>query len=758
MNGLKINPESLKHNSLKKIYFLFVLLFSTVSLAQLSKAELEELLKGDNKAKLIENHSLLTFSGFHFQANLVADRLIELDEENANFNYRKGFSVMNSSKDYRKSIPYLEKAVSNVNKKYDIASSREVAAPVEAYFNLGVAYHLAVKLDDAITQYEVFLEESKRKNEYRDEAKLRIQQCYVAKKLLEENKFQFEIENIGSVINTSAPEYCPIVSLDGAALYFTTRRVREDSSNIDVLEPGTGLVPEDIYVSYMDYEGNFQQPKLMEFCTPENNEASMAVSIDERLFYAFKDYKGWGDVYFTNFQGSKFRDLEWFDTPGVNTEYWETHITVTQDGTEKYFVSDRPGGYGGRDIYKIVKQKDGSWSDPINLGPNINTEYDEDSPFIAVDNKTLYFSSNGPKSMGGFDVFVAKQKNNGEWEEPENLGAPLNSTGDDIFYTTTADGFTGYFSSFRPGGFGDIDIYRIKNTSLGITNLAAIKGEIETIGDKEIPEDVAFTIKCLDCEEKFEIRIFPRLSDKTYYANLMPCQKYEMIFHHNDGKDEFYRDEFQTECTENYSEVLRRKLMNTEEIVIMKPEDEKEMEPSFVSLKFKHLFAYNSNKLDPEHGALKEFLTEVINQIEKGRDNIQLVVSSSASKVPTRSFKSNQNLAQVRADRMEKLLKDYFLSKNINDVTIKIGEVQVDGPDFVNSERDNLDKYAPFQFVGIYLKALNNDETDEATKKFRSKDTKLQNEISPEDKRTGENLEKAQNEIINTAWIFDSKE
>ena len=265
--------------------------------------------------------------------------------------------------------------------------------------------------------------------------------------------------------------------------------------------------------------------------------------------------------------------------------------------------------------------------------------------------------------------------------------------------------------------------------------------------------------------------------------------------------------------------------MNTEEIVIMKPEDEKEMEPSFVSLKFKHLFVYNSNKLDPEHGALKEFLTEVINQIEKGRDNIQLVVSSSASKVPTRSFKSNESLAQSRADKMEKLLNDYFENRGITKVTVKIEDVKVDGPEFVRGERDILDKYAPFQYVSIFSKALNIVESKEDTKVIRSKDTELQGQISPEAKRTGEIIErgnvlesefryhvitgvfnrsdfanglvesmrskgyanakilgrknnkiyvtaaffndlneakemlqKAQNEIINTAWIFDSKE
>src|SRR5690554_7668055 len=120
----------------------------------------------------------------------------------------------------------------------------------------------------------------------------------------------------------------------------------------------------------------------------------------------------------------------------------------------------------------IEKSADGNWSEPVNLGPTINTPHDEDAPFIAVDNKTMYFAHNSPKSMGGFDIFTTHILENGEWSEPVNLGYPLNSTSDEIYYTTTVDGLTGYLTSYRDGGYGDKDIYEVRNKHLGVDNIA----------------------------------------------------------------------------------------------------------------------------------------------------------------------------------------------------------------------------------------------------------------------------------------------
>jgi hypothetical protein len=169
------------------------------------------------------------------------------------------------------------------------------------------------------------------------------------------------------------------------------------------------------------------------------------VSSDERSFYIYKDDAGNGDIFETAYKDSQFENLAASKIEGLNTEAWEPHITSSADGRYKYFSSDREGGFGGRDIYRITKLPNGKWSAPMNLGPTINSAYDEDSPFISIDNKTLYFSHNGEKSIGGFDVFISVMNDeNQSWSDPINLGVPLNSTGDDIYYTTTSNGLTGF--------------------------------------------------------------------------------------------------------------------------------------------------------------------------------------------------------------------------------------------------------------------------------------------------------------------------
>ena len=146
----------------------------------------------------------------------------------------------------------------------------------------------------------------------------------------------------------------------------------------------------------------------------------------------------------------------------INTRYWESHAFATNDGKTLIFASDRPGGLGGLDLYICHKNKDGSWSDPVNMGPEINTPFNEERPFLVDDGKQLFFSSQGHYNMGGFDLFKSHLLQNGNWSRPENLGYPLNTPDDEIFFMPLNDGSGGYISIHREGkGFGKEDIYLI---------------------------------------------------------------------------------------------------------------------------------------------------------------------------------------------------------------------------------------------------------------------------------------------------------
>jgi outer membrane protein OmpA-like peptidoglycan-associated protein/tetratricopeptide (TPR) repeat protein len=552
---------------MKRIIVLFALVPS-ILFGQYSEKELKKILENSSPGQLLrENSEMLLQENYH-QSVIVINQLLENDSENANYNYRKGYALLKYKSDYTEALPHLEKAAKNVKKVYDASSEKETAAPIDAYYWLAKGYHLAERIDLAKEFYKKFLESTTKKNALFPWAELGLQQCAVAEREIRAPK-NYQLKNVGPSVNTHHPEYAPVISLDGTALYFTSRRLWADSSNARLKDPVINQYWEDIYVSYRDFDGDWQDPIMLEFCSSGQNEATVSVSADERKVFVYNDRTGGGDIYFSQFETGKFDYVEELKIKNLNTNSWEPHLTMTPDGQTVYFVSDREGGYGGRDIYRMVKLPDGSWSLPINLGPEINSEFDEDSPFMAVDNKTLYFASNGRNSMGGFDIFMTVRDEFDNWTTPMNLGYPLNSTGDDIFYTTTADGFTGYLTSFRIGGHGDKDIYEIKNNFLGVGNVSVLKGEIVVAGDMDLPEDIAIRINCLNCGEVNTRIVYPRMRDGVYFSALDKCREYELVYTHNNGEIEFHREKITTNCDTEYEEIYKRVLLRLDNMTII---------------------------------------------------------------------------------------------------------------------------------------------------------------------------------------------
>jgi len=540
-----------------------LLLLPLLTFAQYSDEQLQDILKNSSEQTLVTENSQMLQEGYLYQAGLVADRLLELNPNSSNYNYRRGFIYLEMSRDFVKALPLLEKAVVSTDKNFDMYSAGEKSAPTDAIYHLARCYHLAENITKAEEYYNKFISVSNPKSEFVFFAKLNLEQCVIARKQMEVPR-KVKLQNIGSAVNTSKPEYSPVISLDGSALYFTSRRSWPNGASNTGMDTRINQLPEDIYVSYRDFDGSWTEPARMEFCDSIQNEATMAVSPDERRIYLYQDTQGNGDVFYSDFSTNRFQEVTHFENRNVNTSSWETHCTVTPDGQNMYFVSDRKGGYGGRDIYRIVKLPDGDWSNPVNMGPSINGPFDEESPFIAVDNKTLYYSSNGAKSMGGFDVFVTVRDENNVWSDPINLGYPLNSTGDDLFYTTTVDGMTGYLTSFRADGFGEKDIYEVHNDYLGMKNIAVLKGKINTVGGKPLPEDVSITLRCTNCGDPFDRKVFPRMRDGVFLSSLEPCREYEMVFSYEGGKQEFYKEAFATDCEKQYQEVYREVWLDTD--------------------------------------------------------------------------------------------------------------------------------------------------------------------------------------------------
>ena len=701
----------------KLLIFISALLLSHSSFSQLgtiTEPEVREMARSTNENLLVQQASNLTQEGFLYYAEILVDRLLELNPNSSNYNYRKGFLCLEIRKDYVQAIPYLQKAVVDTDPNYDMYSSKEKSAAVDAHFHLASCYHLNEEIEKAELSYNKFKEVSNKKSELLPVTQVRLVQCIEAKKRMAD-PVKVYLKNINAPINTEYPEYSPVISLDGSALYFTSRRPWENNESTIYKDPRYNQYPEDVYVSYVGADSAWTDPVRLNFCKPRQNEATIAISSDERKIYLYIDSTGNGDIYYTDFYHAKFQDIQQLKVKNINTQYWETHSMMSHDKKTFYFVSDRPGGFGGRDIYMVnLKERNGKedkWGDPINLGPSVNGPGDEDSPFISVDNRTLYFATNDGRSIGGFDIMRTVLEDDGSWMVAENLGYPFNSTNDDIFYTTTLDGRKGYMTSFRKDGKGEKDIYEIHNDYLGLKDIAVLKVLIKTVDDKPIPEDLAVKVKlvCIDCDPSSSQRlVYPRLRDGKFMTSLDPCKTYRLEYT-DLGLDSIMGvDGFTTFCDTNYQEIYREMLIDVDKrIVIFPPDTIIELDTVVVAdcpnLEFMHYFEYNKNKLNVKRGDLKKFVKEVEQQLEENcRENVTINVYSSASHVPTKTYETNENLTRIRAENMKYDLISYFEQDERfkGRVNVVIVTAIVQGPEYIK-DAGNTKKYGPYQYVGL---------------------------------------------------------
>ena len=535
-----------------KNLLIFTFIVPFLSFSQMTELEVRKMVNSASEPELLMMSSQMMQQNYLYHAEIIVDKLLSLQPESSNYNYRKGYLELTGRNDYESSIIHFGKAVLDTDGNYDMYSVKEKSAPTDAYYHLAKSYHLDQQLDEAVKYYNLFLENSRKKSRLIQLSELGIQQCDVARREIANPK-NARVKNIGNVVNGDTPDYAPVVSLDGNSLYFTSRRPWADGSSDQYRDPQLNNYPEDIFVSYTDFEGEWTSPEKLAFCDNQMNEATISVSSDERRIYVYQDVTGGGDIYYSDFATNKFDALEAANYNEMNTENWETHCTITPDGQNVYFVSDRPGGFGGRDIYRLVKLPNGEWSKAMNMGPTINTPYDEDSPFIAVNNNTLYFASNGPTSMGGFDIFVTFRDEENQWSEPANLGYPINSTGDDIYYTTTVDGLKGYLSSFRKDGYGEKDIYEIQNDYLGNRPISSLRGSFVSTDGSPLSENLDVKIICMNCENDGEKSLNPRVKNGSFFGVLSRCKDYEIQYF--DGETLLAKESFVTACNSSNEEI-----------------------------------------------------------------------------------------------------------------------------------------------------------------------------------------------------------
>jgi len=431
-------------------------------------------------------------------------RLLESDPENANYNYKVGICYLNISGFKTKSIPFLEKAVNNINLKYREGSFNENASPLDALFQLGNAYRIANRIDDAVEIYTQYADRIDPKDIYSyDFVQQQIDASKRAKLLLSQ-PLQLRRYDLNLFEGTSKQVFSPIISANGQFLVVTVQEKFYDAIYISHKEGDTWGAPVNITLD-LAVEGEIY---------------ATSISADGSQLFFFKNDRGVGNIY-----SSKNVNGKWGKAfklgPNINTRYWETHASLSADGKLLFFTSNRRGGFGGIDIYVSSLLPNGEWGPAVNLGPTINTQFNEEAPYLMPDGQSLVFASQGHMGMGGYDIFCAKRIDETSWAQPTNLGYPISSTDDDIFYfpLTENSGLLSIANSQLPGvsmpQLVQIDRFT-ERTHVPIVGSIVVSDneEVEpalfnlTLVDLKTTEIVG-SVKPTGIKGDFEIRAFP---------------------------------------------------------------------------------------------------------------------------------------------------------------------------------------------------------------------------------------------------------
>lgn len=422
---------------MRTVFLLLAVVFLRLSVCgqQKTSNELKELfsdadffLAQESYADALHDYNELYNSGF---------------QSNANINYKIGICYLNMPGQKDKSIKFMLEAVKDVSRKYKESSIKQKSAPVDAWLFLGNAYRVNNKLEDAIAAYTRYKELADTPGEiaYADQ---QIAACQTARRFLEKEK-KIRLTNLGEPVNGPSSNYKGVISGNGKVLVYMNELPFYNA----------------VYFSTHNGEGWTAPININPQIQSDGDQYVSSVSYDGTQLLLTKEDAFNSDIYISHFaNGSWSRSIP-LQGEDINTKFWESHASLSKDGKKLYFTSNRNGGAGNMDIY-FSELRGGAWTKPVNLGNTINTPLNEDTPFVSENDSLLFFSSQGHENMGGYDIFVSVLDANSSWTEPVNLGYPINTTDDDLFYYPWKNNKVGFLSRIEHGGFGEEDIYALQ--------------------------------------------------------------------------------------------------------------------------------------------------------------------------------------------------------------------------------------------------------------------------------------------------------
>jgi hypothetical protein len=486
---------------MKKAIILLAICFSTLNTGFGQQST-------DLKEVFLAAESYFLFEEFEEALPLYL-KIHRAEPNNYNLCFKIGVCYLNDPYEKAKSIFYLEKASKNINPKYKESNYKELGAPLDALFYLGNAYRVNNILDKARDSYKKF--QSQMNTEIYDDALVveQLTACDIAEKLMKK-PVDMDVDILSNGINTRFADKNPAVSGDETKMVFISQLQFYDAVFYSEKKNGEwssprNITPElgvdgDVYPTCLSYDGT------------------------QLVVYRNDDFIG--NLYTSTLVNGLWTPLVKMND-NINTKYWESHASLSRDGKTLYFTSNRKDGFGGLDVYKSAKLSNGDWGTPVNLGPTINTPYNEETPFITENGRKLFFSSYGHYNMGGYDVFMSVLKADSTWATPVNLGYPVNSTDDDVFFCPVKDGEIAYFPVYQETGYGKYDLYRYKVYTADHPRRFDINGSLNYSGLSVNGSEVNIS---LISQNSGDTLAFVHPDNIGKFVFTIPAGKYSMIF------------------------------------------------------------------------------------------------------------------------------------------------------------------------------------------------------------------------------------
>ena len=379
------------------------------------------------------------------EALALYQQVIKEIPRNSNLNYRIGICYLNIPGKRNRAIPYLESATSSTTKNYRENSIKETKAPLDVYFFLGSAYlanNQMGKAKEAFLKFKSLTE----KNKQYDLTMLSLQlQTVESSASIQKHPTNFILSNLGSTVNDRFSNFSPAISYNGQVLAYTSKRKFYQAIYVTRKAGNDWSTPINI------------TPEL----ETDQNLQALSLNYDGTELYLYKDDNRDGNIYVSHYRNGRWNPIENLGS-NINTKYWEASACISPDGKTLYFSSNREGGFGELDLYKSIKQPNGTWGPATNLGPTINSNFNEIAPSLTSTGTTLFYASDGMLGLGGYDIYFSNAIKGNQWSQPENLGFPLNTPDDDIEFRPIDDGQYGLLAKFDDDSYGEMDIFKVE--------------------------------------------------------------------------------------------------------------------------------------------------------------------------------------------------------------------------------------------------------------------------------------------------------